>query len=72
MYADDSTLLSRNKEALSGMAEKLNKFKLLRSYITPEGDSKTEIKIKLLTARGTSTYLGILWKSKDLILNLKV
>ena len=52
--------------------ENVDKFKFLGSYITPEGDSKTEIKIRLGIARGATTDLADLWKSKDLSLNLKV
>ena len=50
----------------------VDKFKLLGSYITTEGDSETEINIRLAMARGATSDLVTLWKSKDLSLRLKV
>ena len=50
----------------------VNKFKFLGSYITPEGDSETEINIRMGIARRATTDLAELWKSKDLSLKLKV
>ena len=50
----------------------VDKFKLLGSYITTEGDSETEIDIRLAMAREATSDLVTLWKSKDLSLRWKV
>lgn len=52
--------------------ENVVKFKIFGSYITPEGDSEIEIKIRLRIARKAITDHVELLKSKDLSLKVKV
>ena len=52
--------------------DNVEKFKFLGSYITPDGDSKTEIKIRLAMAKSTTSDLKEIWKSKELSLKVKV
>ena len=44
--------------------ENVEKFKFLGSYITPEGESKTEITIRLAMAKCATSDLTEIWKSK--------
>ena len=52
--------------------ENVEKFKFLGSYVTPEGESKTEITIRLAMAKSTTSDLTEIWKSKELSLKVKV
>ena len=48
------------------------KVKLLGSYVTPQGESTTEIKIRLRQARKISESLSDIWKSRDICRKLKI
>ena len=52
--------------------ENVKKFKFLGSYITSEGDSGTEIRIRLGQARCVTVNMTNIWKEQDLSLKLKV
>ena len=48
------------------------KVKLLGSYVTPQGESTTEIEIRLGQARKISENLSDIWKSRDICRKLKI
>ena len=52
--------------------ENVSKFKFLGSYITPDGDSCTDMKIRFGQARNIAASLTDVWKSHDISLKLKV
>ena len=52
--------------------EKLDKFKFLGSYITPEGESQTDIRSRIGMAKAAANNMAAVWQSSDITLALMV
>ena len=52
--------------------EMTKKFKFLGSYITPEGESHTDIKARIVMAKSAANSMKSVWQAKDITLPLKV
>ena len=74
-YNKTSSMVVHGEGKIKIQAKELDavpKFKYLGSYVTPDGSSDTEIKIRLAQARNVTMSMTALWKSKELSRRLKV
>ena len=51
---------------------KVSQFKFLGSFVTEDGDTSTEIRIRLATARSTASDLTNIWRSQQINIKTKV